>query len=172
MRKVEVKKYDPMWKQKFEVERNKLGNLFQTILVNIHHIGSTSIPGLSAKPIIDLLIEVTDIEKVNAFNNQMTELGYEAKGENGIPLRRYFQKGGDERTHHVHIYETGNSEIKRHLTFRDYLLNHPEKAKRYGKLKEQLAQHFPYDIESYIKGKDNFVKELDRKAKKWSQTRA
>ena len=120
MRKVEIKKYDPEWVQKFEVERNKLGNLFQTILVNIHHIGSTSVPGLSAKPIIDLLIEVTDIEKVNAFNNQMTELGYEAKEENGIPLRRYFQKGGDERTHHVHIYETGNSEINRHLTFRIY----------------------------------------------------
>ena len=144
MRKVEVKPYDPMWKQKFEEERNRQGDIFQTILVNIHHIGSTSIPSLSAKPIIDLLIEVTDIKEVNAFNNQMSKMGYEAKGENGIPLRRYFQKGGAKRTHHVHIYEKGNPEIARHLNFCDYLLKHPDEAQRYGELKERLAQQFPY----------------------------
>lgn len=110
---------------------------------------------------------VQDIGLIDQYNQAMRNIGYEPKGENGIPGRRYFQKGGDNRTHHVHIYEVGSEEIKRHLAFRDYLKSHPEVMKRYGELKERLAQQFPYDIDSYIKGKELLAKEIEEKALKW-----
>ncbi len=104
MRKVIVKDYNPNWIGFFKEEANSLHSIFQHVLLDIHHIGSTSIPGLSAKPIIDLMPIVSDIQLVDHFNKEMKNLGYEAMGENGIIGRRYFQKGGDNRTHHVHIY--------------------------------------------------------------------
>ncbi|QOR65358.1 GrpB family protein [Cytobacillus suaedae] len=171
MRKVEVTSYNPTWTKSYQSEAKRIQTIFSPILVNIYHIGSTSIPGLSAKPVIDILVEVSSLEKVDDFNQDMEKLDYEARGENGIPKRRYFQKGGDNRTHHVHIFEKGNTEIERHVTFRDYLRNHPQEADQYGALKEELAEKFPYDIEKYILGKDSLVKELDEKAKQWRQNR-
>lgn len=82
-------------------------------------------------------------------------IGYDPKSENGLPGRRYFQKGGENRTHHVHMYQVASPEIERHLAFRDYLRSHLQVAKASGQLKEQLAHQFPYDIESYIKGKEH-----------------
>jgi GrpB-like predicted nucleotidyltransferase (UPF0157 family) len=79
----------------------------------------------------------------------MIQIGYEPKGENGIPNRQYFQKGGDDRTHHLHIYVFGNSKIESHFIFRDYLRTHPKEAKEYGELKEALALRFPLDNQSY-----------------------
>ncbi len=93
------------------------------------------------------------------------------KGENGIPGRRYFQKGGDERTHHVHVYQEGNDEIIRHLAFRDYLREHPYAREEYGNLKERLALEFPFDVAAYIDGKDRFVKTLEAKAVEWYKQR-
>lgn len=87
----------------------------------------------------------------------MVAIGYEPKGENGIPGRRYFQKGGDNRTHHIHIYELENPKIERHLAFRDNLREHPDDVKKYGNLKEELSQRFPNDIKSYINGKEQLV---------------
>lgn len=99
----------------------------------------------------------------------MISIGYEPKGENGICGRRYFQKGGDNRTHHVHTYELGNPEIERHLAFRDYLQANHDVAKEYGDLKKELSQRFPYDIASYIKGKEQLVVEIERNAVAWYQ---
>lgn len=171
MRKVEVVPYNHQWPQMFEDEASKIKAVMNENIVRIHHIGSTSIPGMYAKPVIDILVEVHSIERVNLFNKEMMELGYDPKGENGIPNRRYFSKGGDNRTHHVHIFQTGNPEIARHLQFRDYLIAHPEKAKEYGKLKVSLAEQFPVHINQYIDGKDALVKELDRQAEKWNKER-
>ncbi|MGP4041122.1 GrpB family protein [Gracilibacillus sp. D59] len=167
MRKVEVCPYNKDWRLMFKKEVEKLQTIFNKEMVTIHHIGSTSVPGLKAKPIIDIMPIVKDITNVGKFNEAMQEIGYNPKGENGITGRRYFQKGGDNRTHHVHIYQVGSSEIKRHLAFRDYLLNHPHEKKRYGDLKESLAQQFPYDVESYINGKESMAKEIEGKALEW-----
>ncbi len=167
LRKVEVYPYNEKWTQMFREEKKKLQTIFGNEIVDIHHIGSTSVPGLKAKPIIDIMPVVRDINTVDKFNIVMQEFGYEPKGENGIPKRRYFQKGGDNRTHHVHIYQTGSYEIKRHLAFRDYLALHTDEMKKYGELKEKLAQQFPNDIESYINGKDDLVKAIERKSLNW-----
>ena len=126
MRKVEVKLYDGKWGSMFEEESRRLYEIFGAEIIELHHIGSTSVKGLHAKPIIDLMPVVKDIHRMNDYNTAMIAIGYEPKGENGIAGRRYFQKGGDHRTHHVHMYAWGHSEIKRHLAFRDYLRAHPK----------------------------------------------
>ncbi|MGG0668811.1 GrpB family protein [Sporosarcina koreensis] len=167
MRRVDVVPFSERWRLDFEKEAEVLGETFGVEIIEIHHIGSTSVHGLSAKPIIDIMPVVKDISQIDQYNASMSVIGYEAKGENGIPGRRYFQKGGDDRTHHVHIYENGSPEIDRHLAFRDFLRAHPEKAKAYGDLKEKLAQQFPYDIESYIKGKEQLASEIEREAIVW-----
>lgn len=105
MRKVEVHSHNQKWSLKFAEEVEKLTFIFGSEIVDIHHIGSTSIQGLKAKPIIDIMPVVRDIELVDKYNQAMRDIGYEPKGENGIPERRYFQKGGDKRSHHVHFYQ-------------------------------------------------------------------
>ncbi|WP_053363437.1 GrpB family protein [Bacillus sp. FJAT-27251] len=167
MRKVQVCPYDEEWVFMFIKESKKLKRIFDNEIVEIHHIGSTSVQGLTAKPIIDILPVVKNINVVDQFNNEMKNIGYEPKGENGITGRRYFQKGGDNRTHHIHIYGVGSPEIDRHLAFRDYLRIDPDMKKKYGDLKEKLALEFPYDIESYINGKDHLVREIEEKALEW-----
>ncbi|PIC57859.1 hypothetical protein CSV80_05990 [Sporosarcina sp. P12(2017)] len=166
--KVEVVEYNTQWPELFKIESQKIATVFEEELVSIHHIGSTSVEGLTAKPIIDIMPVVKTIENVDALSTQMNEIGYEALGEFGMKGRRYFRKGEQTRTHHIHVFEEGNSyDIGRHLAVRDYLRLYPEESKLYGDLKMKLASMFPNDIESYIDGKDLFVKELERKALSW-----
>ena len=167
MRKVEVFTYSKDWKKKFDEEVKILQQIFGLEIQMIHHIGSTSVDSLSSKPIIDMMPVVRDISKIDEYNKAMIAIGYEPKGENGLPGRRYFQKGGDNRTHHVHMYEVGNPEIERHLAFRDFLSVHPDIAKKYGELKEALAKKFPYDINAYIDGKEKLAKEIDQQTVCW-----
>ena len=144
--------------------------IFGQEIVAIHHIGSTAIPTVKAKPIVDMLVEVRDIEKIDDFNATMSGLGYLPRGEYGIAGRRYFIKGDEiYRTHHIHVYQTGHPDIARHLDFRDYLIAHPEEAQAYSRLKEELAGRYPMDVASYVAGKDGLIKELDRRAKAWRE---
>ncbi|MGP4075543.1 GrpB family protein [Halobacillus sp. K22] len=167
MRRVEVFLYDERWPLKFEKEKKKLWSIFQSEVIEIYHIGSTSVPGQKAKPVIDVMPIVKDIEQVDQYNQQMRMINYEARGEYGIPGRRFFQKGGDQRTHHVHVFEQGDENVKRHLAFRDYLRSHPEARKEYGNVKQRLAIQFPFDMDAYIEGKSDLVSEVERKALEW-----
>lgn len=172
-RKVEVVTYHTIWPERFEQEARALAEVFGKLLVSIHHFGSTSIPGASAKPIIDILVSVTDIEGVDKLNPRLRELGYSAVGEYGIPGRRFFYKGThDLRSHHLHVYQVGSPHILRHLAFRDYMRAHPHSARAYSLLKEQLAVQYPEDMESYIAGKDHFVKEQEARALDWYREQA
>lgn len=169
---VRVVEHDPRWVEMFEQEAERLRAVFGDLLLAIHHIGSTSVPGLAAKPIIDMLPVVRDIAAVDALNDQMAALGYEAMGELGLPGRRYFRKGGDDRTHQLHAYQLDSRQsIDRHLAFRDYLRAHPAVAQAYGELKTGLAAQFPEDIYGYMDGKDQFVKQVERQALEWYQQR-
>jgi GrpB-like predicted nucleotidyltransferase (UPF0157 family) len=171
MRKVEVVPFSENWSFMFEEEARKINNVFGNEIVAIYHIGSTSIPRMHAKPIIDILVEVKDIESVDNYNEQMSALGYRALGEHGISGRRFFRKGEVERTHHVHVFETGSQHITRHLAFKEYMIAHPEEAKAYSELKQKLAKQFPTDMKSYIEGKDPFIKETEKKALSWYKHR-
>lgn len=169
VRIIEVIEYDSSWKEEFIKESKLIHDVMGDEILKIHHIGSTSIPGIFAKPIIDILIEAKDITNIDMYNDDLSKLGYISKGEYGIKGRRFFLKGLYHRTHHIHVFERGNPEIERHLNFRDYMIEHQEDAKDYGELKKELAIKFRYDIDGYCNGKDSFIKDIDRKACEWSK---
>lgn len=172
MRVIEVVPHDSRWRALFEREASELIEIFRAEVVAIHHVGSTAIPNISAKPIIDVLVEVRDIERIDDFNREMIDRGYLPKGEFGISGRRFFIKGNEEqRSHHIHVFQVGHPAIERHLAFRDYMVAHPEEATAYSRLKEKLARKFPHDIEGYMAGKDDFIKGVDGKAQAWKKRR-
>jgi GrpB-like predicted nucleotidyltransferase (UPF0157 family) len=166
MRKVEVVPHNPKWREMFNIESSRVIEALSKNVVAIHHIGSTAIPHIYAKPIIDLLVEVQDIAKVDEQNRSMELLGYEVMGEFGISGRRFFRKNNQEgiRTHHVHTFTAGSAQVKRHLAFRNYMITHPEDAQSYSELKRSLAREYPTNIDAYMDGKDGFIKEIDKKA--------
>lgn len=167
-RHVEVLPYHTEWPAQFECEAQVLKKIFGDQLVTVHHFGSTAIPGTSAKPIIDILITVSEITCVDRLTQALAKLGYVAVGEYGISGRRFFYKGSDDlRTHHLHVYQHDNPNILRHIAFRDYLRNHPAPARQYSRLKEDLAKAFPEDMDSYITGKNDFVKQQESLALQW-----
>jgi GrpB-like predicted nucleotidyltransferase (UPF0157 family) len=171
MRKVEVVPHNPKWRDAFAEEKQHILQAFGDNVVAIHHIGSTAIPSIYAKPIIDLLVEVKAIAKIDRCNLSMVALGYETMGEFGIPSRRFFRKNNAAgvRTHHVHAFEVSNPELEKHLAFRDYMIAHQEDAQQYSELKRELARKYPHDIDSYMDGKDEFIQQMNAKAAKWRE---
>ena len=168
---IRVVPYDPFWEAAYDNEAQKISSILKDVLVDIYHIGSTAVKGLHAKSIIDIMPVVTNISLVDKYNEEFVAIGYECMGEFGIEGRRYFRKGGDNRTHQVHIFEQSNrKDIDRHIAVRDFLRAHPDIALEYGELKMKQAYRFPEDIEGYCAGKDAFVKQLEKDALRWWQT--
>ena len=161
--------HDPRWAEEFSRESSVVAGAIGDLLIAMHHIGSTAIPGIDAKPIIDMLAVVSDVALLDESRPQMEALGYEAMGEFGISGRRYFRKNDacGNRTHQIHAFQTGSPQIERHLAFRDFLRAHPDRAKQYEALKRRLAELHPTDIASYTDGKDEFIKEMDARAAAW-----
>lgn len=167
---VTITPYNPEWPQMFEREAKQIKLILGSNCVCVYHIGSTSIEGLDAKPIIDIMPVVKSINRVDWVAAEFTKIGYEYMGEFGITGRRYLRKGGDERTHQVHIFAQSDKEnIERHLAFRDYLRVHEEIKNAYAALKRKLARQYPYDIDGYCEGKDEFVKRVEEKALIWKR---
>lgn len=165
---IEMKEHNPQWALMYTDEAEKIKEILGDELTGIYHIGSTSVEGLKAKPIIDIMGAVKNIDSVDQYNDKFIELGYEPMGEYGISKRRFFRKGREKRTHHIHIFQiTDRENIERHLAVRDYLRKHPEDAATYGELKSKLAHKYSRDIEAYCDGKDSFVKNLEKKALSW-----
>ncbi|MGE7768174.1 GrpB family protein [Peribacillus sp. NPDC096540] len=165
---IKVVDYDQSWTNEYKKEEQCIKSILQNELVNSFHIGSTSVRGLKAKPIIDILLVVHNINKLDLFSEQFQDIGYEVMGEFGITGRRYFRKGGDNRTHQIHAFQYNNmEEIERHLAFRDYLREHQDVCNQYGELKSKLAERYPNDIDGYCAGKDDFVNSIEKDAIKW-----
>ncbi|WP_325167372.1 GrpB family protein [Staphylococcus xylosus] len=168
MMEIEVQHYQKQWPILFEIEQSNIKAILNEEVIKIHHIGSTAVENLKAKPIIDMLVVVTNIEKIDDYNELFMNLGYISLGENGITGRRFFKKGENPRTHHMHIFQQDKIyEINRHIAVRDYLRKHDVIAREYENLKEQLAQQFPDDRQSYCDGKDSFMKKLEQDALTW-----
>lgn len=169
-RYVEVLPYQDKWAAEFEAEAKLLRLIFGDQVVDVYHFGSTAIPGASAKPIIDILITLKEIGYADELTPKLKDLGYVAVGEYGIPGRRFFYKGTEDlRSHHLHVYQVDNPDILRHIAFRDYLRTHPISTRMYSRLKEDLARMFPEDMQSYIAGKNDFVRHYERNALDWWQ---
>ena len=132
---------DPLWPSKFQREATQIADALGSSVVAIHHIGSTSIPGIFAKPIIDIRLEVPDVGSLTVIRQRMDTLGYESLGEFGITGRRYFRKNDSSgvRTHHVHAFLRGDAHVRRHVAFRDYLIAHPDVAAGYSTLKRSAG---------------------------------
>ncbi len=170
-RTIEVVAYDPQWPRLFQVEAARLAAIFGEEIVAVRHMGSTAVPGLWAKPVIDIMPIVRDIERIDGYNDLMLALGYLPKGEYGIPGRRFFNlDSGDRRLFNVHVYQIGNPEIPRHLDFIEYLQAHPEDAAAYAELKRSLAERYSNDIDSYVTGKTDLVREIGQKVDVWKNS--
>ena len=165
-RKIEVTDYRPEWETLFKEEAKKIKKILGKNCAGVYHIGSTSVKGLAAKPIIDIMPVVKDISLVDAHDKEFESLGYEC--EFGIPGRRFYAKGGDNRTHHIHIFELSNqTDIQRHIAVRAYLRSHQDTAAEYAALKKKLAAEFPFDNDGYCNGKEEYMKSLEKKALRW-----
>lgn len=167
-RKVELVPHNPDWPMLAREEADLIQASLPEEILAVHHIGSTSIPGIKAKPILDFVVVVKDLDTLDQKVSHLTVLGYESKGERGIEGRRFFSKdSGGSRSHHLHAFQKDHPEIKRHLRFRDYLRTHPEAAQQYQELKERLAERYPNRSGSYTEAKSDFILSMDDQARRW-----
>lgn len=156
--------YDPLWIQSFNQIREELESALGALAVAIEHVGSTSVAGLSAKPIIDIDIVISDKSMLSETIEALSQIGYIHEGDLGISGREAFTYEDKEHLmkHHLYVCPSDSPELRRHLAFRDYLRTHPEAAKEYGRIKEQAAKLFPHDIERYIAYKSAFIERIYR----------
>ena len=170
---IEVVPYDPRWPELYELEKASLLPAFGDSLCCIEHIGSTAVPGLAAKPVIDILAGVRSLLEAPIFIPALLALGYEyiQKHEAVFPERRYLHKIVNGRhTHHLHIVEPESDFFKVQILFRDYLRTHPQDATRYADLKYHLAQKYRNDREAYTDGKSQLIQEILRAARQQLQS--
>lgn len=160
--------YDKNWPIQYEQEKDKILNVLGGTVENIQHIGSTSVPGLAAKPIIDIAIGLRQLPPSLAQISALEKLGYIYRGEAGIPGRHFFHKGSPI-SHHIHIVILGGEVWERHLLFRDFLRTHPEAAEQYEALKRDLAIQFRLNRERYTSSKAPLIEQLLANARTWQQ---
>jgi GrpB-like predicted nucleotidyltransferase (UPF0157 family)/RimJ/RimL family protein N-acetyltransferase len=169
-RKVEVVSYDPEWPKFYKQESQLLQKVLGNHLKEIYQIGSTAIPNMPAKPVIDIMLVCENLDAIDDIIQKLNTLGYYNIRRQIIPHRSFFVRRKDEKmSFHLHIHERGSPQLKRHVNFRDYMIAHPLDAKRYAELKMKLAEQFCDDMNSYVFGKDKLVQEIDTKAKLWTQ---
>ena len=158
-RKIMVLPYDPQWKQDFEDIRRELEAALGDLAPGIEHVGSTSVEGLAAKPIIDIDVVIRDQTPLEAVISALARIGYRHEGNLGIPQREAFCYDGKShlRKHHLYVCPESSPELRRHITFRDYLRSHPEEAAEYGRVKMEGAELHPEDIDGYIAHKSGCI---------------
>ena len=169
-REMTVVPYDANWPSLFGREKAILLDILGEILLDIQHFGSTSIVGMSAKPIIDVMATVNSIGDVDRFQDAMTAAGYDARGEHGIPGRRYFVRlkaDGENHAAHIHIYRQGNPHTIDELLFRDFLRADRASFSQYETVKLDAAQRHRFSPMEYQDAKSECVAEIMRKAKAW-----
>ncbi|MBO4697642.1 MAG: GrpB family protein [Lachnospiraceae bacterium] len=159
---VVVEPYNEVWKKDFADIKAELEPALGGLALRIEHVGSTSVPGLSAKPIIDIDVVIEDYSKLNAAVEALARIGYQHEGDQGIPGREAFKYDGKEhlRKHHLYVCPADSAELHRHVTFRDYLRSHPETVRGYSRIKEEGAALYPYDIDRYIEHKSPFIESV------------
>jgi len=168
-----LSEYSPEWPLEFARESQRLKALWGDELVAVHHIGSTSVPGLAAKPIIDLLPLVHSIVGMDKRTPVLQQAGYAAWGEYGLPGRRFFTKDHDGfRTHNLHFYQADDPDVERHLAFCAYLRHHAQALQEYAALKGEVYARHPADIAAYSDGKDPWIKKVEPQAIAWYRARA
>lgn len=156
---VVIVEYDPHWPEAYREEAERIAEVLEHDFVDIQHVGSSAVPGLAAKPVIDVMVAVEHFKSIEEYSRRLAPLGYQHMTHPAEAVRIFFRKGLP-RTHHLHIVEYGTREYRRHLLFRDYLRRHPEAAQAYEQLKRELADRFATDRPTYTESKTDFIRSV------------
>jgi GrpB-like predicted nucleotidyltransferase (UPF0157 family) len=164
--RVRIEPYDPAWKTAFQEEARRLRAALREGILGVEHIGSTAVPGLPAKPILDLMAEVTALQEAHRLRPAVVDLGYEYRERDDVPDRLYFVLRPREgwHSHHLSLATAGSTFWRTHLLFRDHLRARPEVRDAYARLKAKLAAEHPRDRLAYLDGKSVFIREILRQA--------
>jgi GrpB-like predicted nucleotidyltransferase (UPF0157 family) len=166
---VRIVEYDPGWPATAAAELERIGRALGEVAVRLEHVGSTAVPGLAAKPIVDLQASVADVGARERYVGPLERLGYLFAPAPESPDLHFFAKPPERpRTYHLHVCEAGSAHELRHLAVRDLLRAHRGEAERYAALKREVAARHPQDRLAYIDGKDAYVAALERRALKWA----
>jgi len=165
---VELVEYQPLWAKHFEAERTLLQLSFGTEVIRVEHVGSTAIPGLAAKPTLDMMVGLKELKSAECYSTQLGDLGYEFRPHHPVSGRLHYAKiQGGQRTHNLSLTMYGSDFWEAHLLFRDYLRSHSEATRTYQALKYRLAEKYPKDTVQYTGGKDEFIAEVLKAAQAW-----
>ena len=161
-KQVVVLPYDSNWEQDFTKIKAEIEPVLKDLALKIEHVGSTSVKGLSAKPIIDIDVVIRDYTVFDKVIASLEKIGYTHEGDLGIKGREAFKYEGKQhlRKHHLYVCPQDSPELNRHLGFRDYLRNHPEAVKEYSDIKEKGAELYPYDMDKYMEYKSAVIEKI------------
>ena len=161
-KQVVVLPYDSNWEQDFTKIKAEIEPVLKDLALKIEHVGSTSVKGLSAKPIIDIDVVIRDYTVFDKVIASLEKIGYTHEGDLGIKGREAFKYEGKQhlRKHHLYVCPQDSPELNRHLGFRDYLRNHPEAVKEYSDIKEKGAELYPYDMDKYMEYKSEVIEKI------------
>ncbi|MDO4978019.1 MAG: GrpB family protein [Eubacteriales bacterium] len=159
---VVVVPYNKQWQNYFLQIKTELTNVLGHLVIGIEHVGSTSVQGLSAKPIIDIDVVIKDYSVLLNVISALRKIGYQHEGNLGIIGREAFKYDGKEHLcqHHLYVCPEDSPELRRHIAFRDYLQAHPDAVREYSRIKEEGAKLFPDNIDRYIEHKSTFIEKI------------
>jgi len=167
--KIQIVEYDPDWPRLFRGRGEQLRRALGEVALRIDHIGSTSIPGLAAKPIMDIQISVAAFEPLDAFRQPLERLGYIFRADNAERTKRYFRETPGTPREHIHVRKAGSWGEQFALLFRDYVRTHPDEAAQYAAIKRDLAERYRDDRHRYTEAKNPFIWSVMQRATGWSQ---
>lgn len=163
---VQLEKYNSIWKKSYMEEEKLLKEILNDYIIEIHHVGSTSIEGLMAKPVVDILIVIESLDLIPEIENILMNYNYDNRGPQGVPDRMFFAKGSeDARTHYIHFTTPKSNTYYDLIYFKRYLLDNPDYILKYCKLKQELALKYSNERSKYTQGKSDFIKEVISLAK-------
>jgi GrpB-like predicted nucleotidyltransferase (UPF0157 family) len=165
---VRLVEHDPRWPALFAAEQQRICDQCAALALRLEHIGGTSIPGMCAKPVLDIAAGRPCDTSLEDYVAALEQAGYEHRGERGVPGRQYFRRG-QPRSFHVHLVEEGGLLWRDFVAFRDYLRGHAEAARQFADLKRILAARFSHDREAYMNAKSSHVREILRLARECNQ---
>ena len=158
---VELEDHNPNWKNDYEKEAELLKKVLKDYILEINHVGSTSIEGLKAKPVIDILIVIKSLNEIGEIENILKDYDYDNRGQQGVSDRFFFAKGPeDARSHYIHFTEPNSDTYYSLVYFKRYLQDHPEYVKKYCNLKEELASKYKDERPKYTSGKSEFIRSV------------
>ncbi len=167
---IRIVEHDPDWAAQAQDELRRLTEALGPVAVRLEHVGSTAVPGLAAKPILDLQLSVAAIEPRGRYVPPLERLGYLFVPDPESPDLHFFAKPAERpRSHHLHVCELGSEHEFRHLALRDYLRGHAEEAAKYAALKREVVKRSPQDRLAYIEAKEEYVRDLEARAVKWAR---